>query len=150
MKILNLPYVNAQVYFPEILFTRFHRFTMHKVENDQKRGHKSDGKQKIRARLFFHSVPYMKFQDLPLIVIDRMQSVTQTRMHARTDKPITICPLNFFDVWVIKRVLKIQILDLLYSKLLSFKQKRRFTRFIFLTWKTFLLLLGLGAVTVFA
>ena len=76
----------AQSSFPEILFTRFHRFLC----ND-----KSDGKEKICVRLFFMLVPYIKFQD----PISNHSWPHAKRYGQRyTDRPKPICPLNVFKV----------------------------------------------------
>ena len=88
----------------DILFTRFHRLTMGK----SKKGHNSrktilTEKKKIRVRLFFMLIPHIKFQD-PIFNRSRpYASVTDRPTQPATDRPKTICPLNFFEVLGIKK-----------------------------------------------
>ena len=63
-------------------------------------------KKKIRVRLFFVLMLYIKFQvpsSSGSLVLQPTKGVTDRRTDRQTDRPKPICPLNFFEVGGIKK-----------------------------------------------
>ena len=63
-------------------------------------------KKKIRVCLFFVLMLYIKFQvpsSSGSLVLQPTKGVTDRRRDGQTDRPKPICPLNFFEVWGIKK-----------------------------------------------
>ena len=67
----------------------------------------------MRVRLFFMYMPYIKFQDSNIRVLEFLsfQKVLRTdrRKDGRTDRPKPMCPLNFFEVGDIKSILNVSL-----------------------------------------
>ena len=93
---------------PDILFTRFHRFSMQKSRKGAKLcNDKSDGKEKVRTRFyFFMFIPNLKFQDPISNSFLPYPSVTD----GRTGQAQTNMPPQLLRSWRHKTLLYIIIL----------------------------------------
>ena len=74
---------------------------------ESKKGHnfaiQGPTEKKIRVRLFFVLMLYIKFQvpsSSGSLVLQPTKGITDRRTDRQTDRPKPICPLNFFEVGV--------------------------------------------------